>query len=212
MVNLPAAPLLRAPACRAPGVDPLWFFPSRGGAVERAKAICNGCAELERCRAFGLAAPPSLVGIWGALSSVERKRLRRSVATMSSVLDDVTEPVESELAEIELAEMDVIPTDTHSTNGNGHAPELVRSCGRCGKALSGIQEKWCSSTCRKSGPKKALVVARSTRTSPPRTSPQNGSQTELLELAHRFLALTGATELRFSTRELSATFQRREQL
>lgn len=53
------------------------FFPERGDDVRPAKQICAGCPVLEQCRAYALAAPLELQGVWGGLSQKERRESRR---------------------------------------------------------------------------------------------------------------------------------------
>ena len=62
--------------------DPELFFPigSTGPAVEqveRAKAICHGCAVTEQCLEWALETNQD-AGVWGGLSEEERRSLRRS--------------------------------------------------------------------------------------------------------------------------------------
>lgn len=52
------------------------FFPSRGQAVEPAKEVCGACPVLAECREYALGIA-DLKGVWGGLTEVERKRLRR---------------------------------------------------------------------------------------------------------------------------------------
>lgn len=83
----PAPPHLPHAACRRPGVDPEWFFPTRTkgqdrSALRRALAICASCPHLQQCRQYALA-DPKLVGVWGGLSGHQRillgRRLRKGV-------------------------------------------------------------------------------------------------------------------------------------
>jgi WhiB family transcriptional regulator, redox-sensing transcriptional regulator len=67
-------------ACLA--ADPDLFFPvsSQGSAsaqINRAKAICAGCAVRAECRDFALA-QRDVLGIWGGTTDDERKKLRRN--------------------------------------------------------------------------------------------------------------------------------------
>lgn len=55
------------------------FFPELGQDATAAKAICATCPVLGTCLAYAVA-EPSLKGVWGGTSEVERKRLRRSAA------------------------------------------------------------------------------------------------------------------------------------
>jgi WhiB family redox-sensing transcriptional regulator len=67
-------PWARYAACRdAPGVD---FFAERAALeeVERAKAVCRLCPVRLSCLEAGL---EEQFGVWGGLSSAERRRLRR---------------------------------------------------------------------------------------------------------------------------------------
>jgi len=52
------------------------FFPSRGQAVEPAKEVCGVCPVLVECREYALGIA-DLKGVWGGLTEVERKKLRR---------------------------------------------------------------------------------------------------------------------------------------
>jgi len=52
------------------------FFPEKGGTTRPAKAVCAKCSVREACLAEAMA-NPNLSGIWGGLSDVERKALRR---------------------------------------------------------------------------------------------------------------------------------------
>ena len=52
------------------------FFPSRGQAVEPAKEVCGACPVLAECREYALGIA-DLKGVWGGLTEVERKKLRR---------------------------------------------------------------------------------------------------------------------------------------
>lgn len=64
-------------ACRAPGVDPRWFFPDRGQPTEPAKAVCRNCPVLDSCDAYADTFSPSqLFGIWAGGSARSRKRRR----------------------------------------------------------------------------------------------------------------------------------------
>lgn len=52
------------------------FFPERGEDVNNARRICGLCPVLAECRDYALAAPTTLVGVWGGLSARERRDLR----------------------------------------------------------------------------------------------------------------------------------------
>jgi hypothetical protein len=68
----PFPPYLAAAACRAPGVDPAWFFPHQGDPAVRAKAICRACPELEPCRRWAVDRGQWLSGVWGGTSEIEK--------------------------------------------------------------------------------------------------------------------------------------------
>jgi hypothetical protein len=65
--------------CRAPDVDPEWFFPAPADAViaRRAKQLCDGCPIRVACLAIALARNETF-GIWGGLTEHERRRLPRT--------------------------------------------------------------------------------------------------------------------------------------
>ncbi|WP_025273766.1 WhiB family transcriptional regulator [Haloglycomyces albus] len=61
--------------------DPELFFPigDTGPAlvqVEKAKAVCNRCPVREQCLQWALASGQD-AGVWGGLSEVERRELKR---------------------------------------------------------------------------------------------------------------------------------------
>lgn len=56
--------------------DPEMFFPDRGGSSREAKKVCAECDVREQCLAYALAHDVR-VGVWGGLTSRERRRLRR---------------------------------------------------------------------------------------------------------------------------------------
>ena len=61
--------------CRT--VDPELFFPAAGThTAKAAKAICHKCPELEPCRDYVLKLPVDVTGIWGALTSNDRRAIR----------------------------------------------------------------------------------------------------------------------------------------
>lgn len=68
-------------ACRRPGVDPDWFFPTvegRNNAV-RALAVCRACPVRVACADWVLSAPIAEHGVWGGMTEPERKPLRRAI-------------------------------------------------------------------------------------------------------------------------------------
>jgi hypothetical protein len=96
------------------------FYPERGERPDEAQAVCAGCAEREPCLAWALAHDEQL-GIWGATTPGQRRRLRQDVVT------PLVEPPSEAL--------------TPSVD--------VRPCVECGAALTGKQERFCSTRCRK---------------------------------------------------------------
>lgn len=63
-------------SCRA--IDPDVFFPERPSDPSlEAKAICRGCPVRTQCLEFALATRLDH-GVWGGLTEVERRSLRRS--------------------------------------------------------------------------------------------------------------------------------------
>lgn len=62
--------------------EPNIWFPERSASVypdspeNRAKAICGYCPVLEQCREYAMS-QPRLQGIWGAMTSNERRQARR---------------------------------------------------------------------------------------------------------------------------------------
>jgi WhiB family redox-sensing transcriptional regulator len=145
----PAAPALADAACRAPDVDPSWFFPGRGEPVGRAKAVCARCPDLDACRGWALEVGSSLLhGIWGGTSDRERTRFRRARALELRSAAVYDEPM-TDLA-VDLAEP--------AANGHGAPnPEMHASaeteephlCQGCGKPLAGRStQRWCGPACR----------------------------------------------------------------
>jgi WhiB family redox-sensing transcriptional regulator len=62
--------------CATVGGD-VWFPEPERKTTAAAKAICRGCPSVAECLAYALA-DPSLVGIWGATTPGERRRMRRT--------------------------------------------------------------------------------------------------------------------------------------
>lgn len=56
--------------------DPEAFFPEKGGSTRDAKRICARCDVREDCLEYALRNEEKF-GIWGGLSEVERRPLRR---------------------------------------------------------------------------------------------------------------------------------------
>lgn len=62
------------------GMDPALFFPEKGNCeqqVKEARAVCRGCVVREECLEDALATGVRF-GIWGGLSTQERRELRRA--------------------------------------------------------------------------------------------------------------------------------------
>jgi hypothetical protein len=73
------------PACRVPGVDPEWWFPSRGGRhddpskmtdLAKARAICRGCELKVQCANWAVDTYQRF-GVWGGLSVRQLEARRR---------------------------------------------------------------------------------------------------------------------------------------
>jgi WhiB family redox-sensing transcriptional regulator len=60
-------------ACRE---HPTWMFFGEGSSS--VVSICAECPVLEDCRAYALAAPRELEGVWGGLGRSARDRIRRN--------------------------------------------------------------------------------------------------------------------------------------
>jgi hypothetical protein len=76
IVNRPA--WHRQAACRGMGTDA--FFPGRGEPLDEAIAVCEGCPVRSECFDAAAAIGNDCHGVWGGLSALGRKVLRRSVA------------------------------------------------------------------------------------------------------------------------------------
>lgn len=57
-------------------VDPEVWFPEKGGNANTAKAICLDCPVFDECRAYALAAPAWLTGVWAAMTADDREKIR----------------------------------------------------------------------------------------------------------------------------------------
>ena len=72
---------------RCYGADPNLWFPTIGQTVTAAKAICNGddnnppCPALDDCAYYAtFVRPVKEEGVWGGLTRLERRALRRAAA------------------------------------------------------------------------------------------------------------------------------------
>jgi hypothetical protein len=63
-------------ACRAPDVDPDWWFPGDSVTAARAKRVCAACPLRLPCLAVALARNEQF-GVWGGLTETERRPLPR---------------------------------------------------------------------------------------------------------------------------------------
>lgn len=66
-------------ACRAPDVNPAWFFPRRGASLAPARSVCETCPVAAACLRMALD-DPDLDGIWAGTTAPERREIRRSAA------------------------------------------------------------------------------------------------------------------------------------
>jgi len=57
--------------------DPDAFFPEVGKSSREAKSICSRCEVSIQCLDFALA-DLTLLGVWGGLSHLERRQLKKS--------------------------------------------------------------------------------------------------------------------------------------
>jgi WhiB family redox-sensing transcriptional regulator len=104
-------------ACRASGVDPLWFFSDNRkvprGEVrpgDQARKVCAGCPHQIPCAEYALS-HRDLVGIWGGLDESDRGRLRRRKRDLSSTMAIELEPnaIEPSTGEVTLRDPDRDP-------------------------------------------------------------------------------------------------------
>jgi WhiB family transcriptional regulator, redox-sensing transcriptional regulator len=61
------------------GVDPDLHFPEKGESTRGAKLVCSGCEVRAECLTYALERDESW-GVWGGLSNLERRRLKRQAA------------------------------------------------------------------------------------------------------------------------------------
>lgn len=62
--------------------DPEAFFPEKGDSLRDAKRICASCDVAAQCLAYAMENDEQY-GIWGGLSAIERRRLKRRAARRS---------------------------------------------------------------------------------------------------------------------------------
>lgn len=72
--QLEPTPWARRAACA--GTDPELWFPNQGAPDAQAKAICDSCPVRQQCLDYALRWDIQF-GMWGGLSTRERRRLRR---------------------------------------------------------------------------------------------------------------------------------------
>jgi len=58
--------------------DPELFYPEKGGSTKEAKRVCRSCEVRAECLAWALE-NSELEGIWGGLSPMERRGIRRQL-------------------------------------------------------------------------------------------------------------------------------------
>lgn len=59
------------------GMDPDIFYPTRGGNVSAAKAVCRRCPVIISCREWAITNREKF-GVWGGLGERQRAELRRA--------------------------------------------------------------------------------------------------------------------------------------
>ena len=160
----PPMPPLVDPACRRPGIDRAWFFPSRGEPAGLAQAVCRSCVDRAACLAFALSAGQRLSGVWGGSTGAQRRQMLADAHRS----DDA---VKMDLVDLELA------PEPPTTNGNGEAKPAnePKRCVGCDTDLSGRAEstKWCSQACRQ----------KSRRSVDPQTAPRPRRTTQVVSAA-----------------------------
>lgn len=88
----PPGPWRSEAACRN---TPDMFHPGKGAndVVAAAKAVCATCPSIQPCAIYALSAP-SLQGVWGGLTEVERVRARKATGRMRTC-EECLEPFHS---------------------------------------------------------------------------------------------------------------------
>lgn len=76
-------------------VDPELWFPERGEPSTAAKLVCGWCPVRAECLAFALERNEQF-GVWGGLSAMERRRLRRALRLPVGVDEDLDVEVDPE--------------------------------------------------------------------------------------------------------------------
>lgn len=96
-----SVPDLPDAACNQPGMDPDWWYPTRGEDAYRAKSVCNTCPHQIECLAGALERRETY-GIWGGRSENERRRIRRDISRgvpLEQAAGTVVLPLEWEIRE-----------------------------------------------------------------------------------------------------------------
>jgi WhiB family redox-sensing transcriptional regulator len=77
----------REARCR--GWDVAFFFPARGTDTTEQRRVCEGCPVREPCLDYALTASSEfkVQGIWGGVSSKQRRRARRNGWTAEQLLE-----------------------------------------------------------------------------------------------------------------------------
>lgn len=70
----PPQPWMADAICHS--VDPELWFPTKGRSDKPAKRVCYQCPPVADCAAYALDRP-ELDGVWGGLSNLERRQLRK---------------------------------------------------------------------------------------------------------------------------------------
>ncbi len=197
-MSLPPGPSFPAAACRAPGVDPLWFFPKRGQPVDRAREICAACPHQLDCAEWAILAGWDLYGVWGGLSEKGRRRARRARRALAPVLT-----VEDDRS---MAALEIIAPST-----NGHAAaelesvvESARKCRGCDQPIAGsATRQWCSEECRRAHRNEAGTRRRAPGTTPAPMAP--GSFAALVGALERAGAEVAVLSVRFADQSWTLT-------
>lgn len=58
--------------------NPEEFFPEKGQSSAVAKTICRSCLVREECGTYAINSPIPLHGVWGGMTAIERRDIRRA--------------------------------------------------------------------------------------------------------------------------------------
>ena len=189
-------------ACR--GCAPALFFPERGEATEAARAVCQGCPVRPECLDYALARGEDF-GIWGGLSTKERRLLRRRLRALDTLAgEDDRQPMPTDVDDSVLGDEHLELPKT-----NGHAVEgELRTCGLdgCDTKLTADQLRYCSqSHQKKAGWERRKEVG---RVKPARPQLQAPAGAGPLWEALRQILDAGAEELTFRAGGLKISVSR----